>query len=194
MKKVAAWALGFWMSASLTAHEMPWLLRGRLVQPQLSYTPNPGEFSMDQKPMPEVDLSYFFSENLAMEFSFTALSSQRVYRDSLPIGTFDNLPPSLLAQYHITRWRAIKPYVGAGIAYTKTSTLHFDSPNFPVAVDPRSWGVAWQMGMDMPLNQTWSLNVDWKKARFNAFIATPLFSVDSRVTLRTASVGLGYRF
>jgi outer membrane protein len=194
MKKVAVLLMGVWLSASLAAQEMPWMLRGRLVQPQLTYTPNPGEFSMDKKLMPEVDLSYFFSDNLALEFSFTALRTQRVYRDSLPVGTFENLPPTLLAQYHVTRWSALKPYVGAGIAYTKTSTLHFDSPNFPVAVDPRSWGMAWQLGMDVPLDRTWSLNVDWKRARFNSLIATPLYAADSRVTLRTVSMGLGYRF
>ncbi len=194
MKKLVFLISVLWMGASLAAQEMPWMLRGRLVQPQLTYTPNPSEFSMDQKLMPEVDLSYFFSENLAMELSFTALRTQRVYRDQLPVGTFENLPPTLIAQYHVTPWQMLKPYVGAGIAYTKTTTLHFDSPNFPVAVDPRSWGLAWQMGLDIPVDQRWLLNLDWKKARFNSFIATPLFSVDSRVTMRTMSVGVGFRF
>jgi len=194
LRSLAILVFSISMSVAFAAQEAPWLLRGRLVKPDLTYSPNPGEFSMDHELMPEVDVSYFFSDNWALEFSFTALRTQRVYRDGLRVGTFENLPPTLMAQYHVTAWPGLKPYVGAGIAHTKTTTLHFDSPDFPVAVDPRNWGSALQMGVDIPLNHTWSLNVDWKKARFNSFIATPVFSADSRVTLSTVAVGLGYRF
>lgn len=194
MKKVTLFFIFLCFLGPLVAQEMPWLLRGRLVRPELTYTPNPGEFSMEHHAMPEVDVSYFFSPNLALEFGFTALRTQVVYRNGLPVGTFENLPPTLMAQYHVTRWPGFKPYLGVGFVYTESTTLHFDSPNFPVAVDPSRWGSGWQMGVDIPLHPTWSLNLDWKTARFNSHIATPLTSVDSRVTLRTVSLGLGYRF
>jgi len=186
--------VGLWVGYASAAPENPWLLRGRLVQPQLAYSPNPGGFSVDQQWMPEVDLSYFFSEHFAAELSLTALKTQTVYRAGESIGTFDTLPPTLLAQYHVTRWPQFKPYVGAGIAHTKTSTLHFDSPSFPVSMNNRSWGPAWQVGVDVPLTQKWSLNLDWKKARFNTDITTPLAGVDTRVNLRTVSMGVGFLY
>ena len=194
VRSLAFLVFGVWIGASFAAQETAWLLRGRLVQPQLTYSPNPGDFSVDQQLMPEVDVSYFFSENFAAEFSYTALKTQTVYRAGESIGTFENLPPTLLVQYHVTRWQWLKPYVGVGIAYTKSSTLHFDSSSFPVRMDNHSWGPAWQLGVDLPLSPTWSLNLDWKKARFNTDITTPISVVDTRVSQRTVSMGVGFRF
>jgi outer membrane protein len=186
--------MGVCVGCAWAAPESAWLLRGRLVKPQLTYSPNPGGFSVDQQWMPEVDVSYFFSEHVAAELSLTALKTQTVFRAGESIGTFDKLPPTLLAQYHVTRWPQFKPYVGAGIAHTKTSTLHFDSPSFPVSMNNRSWGPAWQLGVDVPLSPHWSLNLDWKRARFNTDITTPQAVVDTRVSLRTVSMGFGYLY
>ncbi len=43
--------------------------------------------------------------------------------DGTKIGTLKHLPPTLLAQYHFTNFGAFKPYVGAGINYTRFSSV-----------------------------------------------------------------------
>ena len=48
----------------------------------------------------------------------------------MAIGSFKHLPPTLTAQYHFTNLNGFKPYLGAGVNYTR-----FSSVNLPAGVD-----------------------------------------------------------
>ena len=108
-----------------------WLIRGRAiaVMPEESSTISVigGEAKVDEAYMPELDISYFFSDNFATELilSTTNHSAQAV---GTALGTVDVgdvwlLPPTLTAQYHFAPKTGISPYVGAGI----NMTLFYDS-------------------------------------------------------------------
>ena len=182
-------------TATAQAQDSPWLLRGRFVQPDFAYDPNPGGFSVEQRWMPEVDASYFFSKNWAAEFSFTALKNQNVFSSGLAIGNFSKLPPTLMAQYHADRWSGFKPYVGVGITYTKSATITFTNPAIPtILMNNHVWGPALQMGVDVPLDERWSLNWDIKRSNFRSDITTAGSTVDTKINLRVVGVGVGYRF
>lgn len=188
-------ALFFVSVVSVQAQDSPWLLRARFVKPELTYVPNPGGFSVEQQVMPEVDVSYFFSKNWAAEFSFTALKTQTVFSSGASIGTFENLPPTLLLQYHLDRWAAFKPYVGAGITYTKSSTLTFTDPNFQsILMNNHTWGPAVQLGVDVPLGERFSLNLDLKRSNFRSDISAYGSTTDTKINVRIVSLGVGYRF
>jgi len=150
----------------------------------------PLSLTVNNKVIPEVDVTYFFNKNVAAELVLTVPQEQTVYSAGSPIGTFKHLPPTLLAQYHFTDFNGFKPYVGAGINYTKISSVNLGA----ATLDSHSWGGALQVGVDIPLDKNWSLNFDVKKI----YIKTDVYTTSNLGTLKldpiAASVGVGYRF
>ena len=155
--------------------------------------------SISDKVIPEVDVSYFFTPNIAAELILTYPQKHDLRANGLgKIGSLKHLPPTLLAQYHFTNFSGFKPYVGAGINYTRFSNVRFD-PAVQAALNPSidkdSWGGALQVGVDIPLSKNLYLNFDVKKV----FIKTDVFSAGNKVgTFKVnpvlAGVGLGWRF
>lgn len=173
--------------------ESPWLLRVRSVHlDSVDKDSTPLGLSIDNKTLGEVDITYFVSKNLAAELMLTSPQKQTLYASGAAIGSFKHVPPSLLLQYHFTDVQGFKPYVGAGVNYTR-----FSSVSLPVglALDQHSWGGALQVGLDIALDRNWSVNLDVKKA----YIRTEVYSSGSslgrlRVDPLLYAVGLGYRF
>ena len=74
--------------------------------------------TINNKWLPEVDITYFLSPNLAAELILTIPQKQTVYAGGAEIGSFKHLPPTLTMQYHFTGM-GFRPYVGAGVNYTR---------------------------------------------------------------------------
>ena len=106
------------------------------------------------------------------------------------IGSVKHLPPTLLAQYHFTGLGAFKPYVGAGVNYTRFSGV--DIAGGALTVKKNSWGPALQLGFDYALDKHWSLNLDVKKVYIDTTISGGVgrFKVDPVLV----GLGVGYRF
>lgn len=148
--------------------------------------------TVNSKVFPEVDFSYFLSPNLAAELVLTYPQKHKVYADGARIGNLKHLPPTLSLQYHLTDFGAFKPYVGAGLNYTR-----FMSVDLPagLSLDKNSFGLSLQAGLDYIIDNTWSVNVDVKKVQ----IDTDLKSGGSKlgkvkVDPVLFSIGLGYKF
>ncbi len=142
--------------------------------------------------LPEVDFSYFFTPNIAVELILTVPQQHDVKSKGVKIGTITELPPTLLAQYHFPM-NGYKPYVGAGINYTKFTTS--DIAGGSVTPDAGSWGGALQAGVDIPLSGNMYFNFDVKKV----WIATNINAGGNSLgTLRVdpllVGVGIGWRF
>jgi len=80
------------------------------------------------KTIPEVDFSYFFSKNLAAELVLTYPQKMDVNiaasaAGAFKAGTVKVLPPTLTLQYHFLPDAQFRPYVGAGINYTRFSSI-----------------------------------------------------------------------
>lgn len=183
---------------AVQAQESPWMVRFRATNLDMANKDSTGlGLTANNKVIPEVDVTYFFNKNVAAELVLTVPQKQTVNSSSLgDLGTFKHLPPTLLAQYHFTDFNGFKPYVGAGINYTKISSVNLALPNATkVTLDGHSWGGALQVGVDIPLDKNWSLNFDVKKI----YIKTDVYAGGSNAgTLKldpvAASVGIGYRF
>ena len=156
------------------------------------------DLSINNKWIPEVDVSYFFTPNFAAELILTYPQKHDLRSDGAKIGSLKHLPPSLLAQYHFTNMGAFKPYLGAGVNYTRFSNVNF-APAVEAALDPsikkNSFGPALQIGFDYMLDKNWSINVDVKKV----YIKTDVRSAGTKVgTFKVdpwlLGVGVGYRF
>lgn len=181
---------------AVQAQESPWLVRFRATHLDMANKTNGDlaglDVNVNNKTIPEVDVSYFFNKNMAVELVLTVPQKQTVNSNVGELGTFKHLPPTLLAQYHFTNFNGFKPYVGAGINYTKISGVEMNG----LTLNSHSWGGALQAGVDIPLDKNWSLNFDIKKI----YIKTDVYD-GAGVSLGTlklnpvaASVGIGYRF
>ncbi|MGN1057285.1 MAG: OmpW family protein [Comamonas sp.] len=166
-----------------------WQVRVRAVHVDAMNQGTAGDagISINQKTIPELDISYYLTPNWAAELILTYPQKHDVRSAGARIGSLKHLPPTLLAQYHFTQFGAFKPYVGAGINYTR-----FSSVNVPgVSIDKNSWGAAVQVGLDYALDRNWSLNVDVKKLQMDTTIhGVGKFKIDPVLV----GVGVGYRF
>lgn len=148
--------------------------------------------SINNKWMPEVDISYFFNKNVAVELILTVPQKQTMYSNGKEIGTLKHLPPALLAQYHFDL-NGFKPYVGAGVNYTRFSSV--DLLGGVATVDKNSWGPALQVGVDIPLSKNLYLNFDVKKVYIRTDVAAAGTKVgEFKIDPLLVGVGLGFRF
>jgi len=181
------------------AQESPWMVRARAVHidPADRSSPIGGVTESDlitvsKKTIPEVDISYFFTPNWAAELVLTYPQKHTVKVDGTSIGSFRHLPPTLTLQYHFLPNATFSPYLGAGINYTRISSVKLDSD---IDLERNSWGLALQAGFDVKLNRNWSINVDVKKVQIRSDVSMGGEQI-SRVKLDPVlfGVGVGYRF
>ncbi len=173
-----------------------WLVRGRAVHLGSANKDSTGlGLSINDKWLPELDISYFVAPNFAVELILTYPQKQTVHSSVLDkdLGTFKHLPPTLTAQYHFTSIPGFRPYVGAGINYTNISDVKI--LDGAVGLKHNSYGLAAQIGADIPVGGGWVVNLDAKKVQ----IATHVYlnGVDQgkfKVDPTLLSIGFGKRF
>ncbi|MDH0493309.1 OmpW/AlkL family protein [Comamonas aquatica] len=153
--------------------------------------------SVNDKWMPELDISYYFTPNFAAELILTYPQKHDIRAAGDKIGSLKHLPPTLLAQYHFTNFGAFKPYVGAGINYTRFSSVKWEpavQPQNP-SVKKNSWGGALQVGFDYALDKNWSINFDVKKVYIDTDVSLGGNKIGNfKVDPVLVGVGVGYRF
>ncbi|MDD2546378.1 MAG: outer membrane beta-barrel protein [Burkholderiaceae bacterium] len=172
--------------------EGPWMVRARAVHLDSVNKDGTGlGLAIDNKTLPEVDVSYFWSKNLALELVLTVPQKQTVSAAGAVIGHLKHLPPALLLQYHFDA-PGFKPYVGAGLNYTR-----FSQVNLPKGVDieRNSWGPAFQVGVDIPLQKNLYLNLDVKKVYIRTDVSAGGVTLGAfKIDPVLVGVGLGWRF
>ena len=171
----------------------PWLVRMRAVHMQVDNgTSNGVDLELEDRSFPEIDFSYFFTPHLAAELILTYPQKHDVELNGAGIGSIRHLPPTLLMQYHFTPHNRFKPYVGAGLNYTRLTSVDLPAG---VSVDRNSFGLAVQAGFDYRLTRHWYLNVDAKYIDIDTDVkagGTKLTTLE--VDPMLYSVGIGYRF
>ncbi|QWE08000.1 OmpW/AlkL family protein [Polynucleobacter ibericus] len=190
------------IAAQAQAEENPWMVRVRAVdllwQNGQSGIAQAANIKAKNQWIPELDVSYFFTKNIAAELVLTWPQQVNITANGTDAGKISALPPSLLAQYHFTDLGAFKPYVGAGINYTIFGNRqNFYGPGAGLQVEPSSVGFVGQVGMDYMLDKNWGLNVDVKYAT----MATNVQAVSGganlgKLTLNPwmPAVGVTYKF
>jgi outer membrane protein len=177
----------------------PWMVRVRAVHLDPANHDSTGlDLSINGKTIPEVDISYFFTPNWAAELILTVPQKHDIRSGGANIGSLKHLPPTLTAQYHFTKLGAFKPYLGAGVNYTRFSSVNF-SPAVSAAlqpgVDKSSVGLALQAGLDYDLGHNLVLNFDIKKLQLRTDVSAFGSRVgEFRVDPWLVGVGLGWRF
>lgn len=158
-----------------------------------SSTLSAGEVSINDKWLPEVDFSYFFTPNIAAELILSYPQKHDVLLSGNKLGTLKHLPPVLSVQYHFTGLGPIKPYLGAGVNYTRFSQVSLLSG--AVTVDKNSFGLALQAGVDYALDKNWSLNLDIKKVQIGTNVYLNGADLgEFKINPLLVGVGVGYKF
>jgi outer membrane protein len=203
MKKIAAVCslllLGMSASAAM-AEQSPWQLRVRAAHIETANDSSPvgGSGASDRihvsdKTILDLNLSYFFTPNIAAELVVTTPQKHRVYLDGASIGTFKHLPPTLTLQYHFTPASMFSPYVGAGINYTIISDEKLLGGQARLESD--SVGLALQAGLDFKLDKNWSINFDVKKIQIRSDVYVGDTKISKvKIDPYLIGVGVGYRF
>ena len=192
----------------------PWLVRLRAINidPQSSSTAGvvlpENAISVENRWVPELDISYFFTKNIALElvlayaYHNVAVNAPGVYSGG--VGNVQVLPPTLLVQYHFD-WEGnpFKPYVGAGLNFTWFTNSNLAVPLFPgklpLSISSTSVGAALQVGADYKLTKNWYLNADFKYIWMNTDVTSDnpgpkLVNSKLDINPMVYGVGVGYRF
>jgi outer membrane protein len=178
LAKIAAVALAttFLSTGVALAGDGPWQVRFRAVvvdpDDSANITPIGGDTKHSTSLIPELDISYFFSDNISAELvlGVTNHSGKAI---NTALGTVDLgdvwlLPPTLTLQYHFAPDATVNPYIGAGVNYTIffSEDLPAGSPLLRIT-HGNSLGPALQAGFDVKMNEDWFINFDVKKVFIN---------------------------
>lgn len=165
MKKVVFSSLLVLLSSVFAAHAGEVIVRGRAiaVMPDESST---GVLSsvhtgVSNQVVPELDLTYMVTKNIGTEL-ILGTARHGLSSDLGSLGRVSLLPPTLTVQYHFAPDAKIRPYVGAGVNYTRFYNNDLNVGGAPVSIKKNSFGLAAQVGADVMLNDTYFLNVDVK--------------------------------
>lgn len=192
-----------------------WLVRGRAIY----IAPNEGNnatgrglvggdaIKVESIWAPEVDISYFFTRNFALELVLTYPQKHKVDWANSPLagggtlslGSIKQLPPTLMAQYHLPFANGFKPYAGAGVTYFWITQNDLTVPGVGNVLDIRksNWGFALQAGLDYALTKNWYLNADVKYIWVETKVTdTAGLGIDAKLKIDpwVLGFGAGYRF
>lgn len=185
----------------------PWLVRVRA----LGVLPDPGArlsaggapltgagVAITDSAIPELDISYFFTRNIAAEL-ILGVTRHGIQGAGIlagtRIGTTWILPPTLTLQYHFDGFGPLKPYVGAGVNYSiffgEQERGGFTGLRLSNSVAP-----ALQAGFDYMLDEHWGVNVDVKKLFLDTKVKLNAGTIRGRVDIDPWIVGAGitYKF
>jgi len=187
------------LAAQAQATDAPWLVRLRAVDFQSANKDSTGlDLTINDKVIPGVDISYFLTPQIAVELVLTYPQKQTIRSNGTDIGSLKHLPPTLTAQYHFTSFGAFKPYVGAGLNYTRFSSVRFD-PAVQTAPQPslskNNVGLAVQVGFDCEFIKNTYFNVDAKMVQIRTDVSSAGTEVGTfEVDPWLIGVGIGRRF
>lgn len=213
-----AGAACFGIAAPASAEGTPWMVRVRAlgVLPDESAdlsvggTPLGGSADIGDQYVPELDISYFFTDHIAAELILAVTPHDVKATDVSAVGGADVdlgdvwlLPPTLTLQYHFNATEKLKPYVGAGV----NATFFFNEDEGPVAdgidYDP-SFGPALQVGFDYDLDGKpggWAFNADVKKIWINTDVTVDFttalgarVNADADINPLVVGLGFGYKY
>ncbi len=199
---VPAWAgeAGQWMVRAGATNIYPDDDNGDLNLNRLDPALSPAEIDVDDAWGFTFNISYFFTENWAVELLAAAPYNHDFDIDDPGLGfgisgETDHLPPTLSVQYHFPLAnQRFTPYVGVGVNWTIFDDEDLD--NLPLDVDlDDSVGLAGQVGVDIDINENWFMNVDLRYIQIESDVEVAGVDVgDVEIDPWLFGLNVGYRF
>ena len=169
------------------------------------------KLEVDNNTIPELDISYYFTKNIAAELILALGTRHDVNVSSAgtvakALGSVNLLPPTLTGQWHFMPDQTFDPYVGAGLAYVRAMDNGLSASSSttgafiaPIRIDRNNFGTVLQAGFDVNLQDKWLVNFDVKKVFVGTNVELNLGSgfkkIDSLdIDPWVVSVGFGKKF
>lgn len=180
------------------------LVRGRVVGAipvgQFSRVePIGGRVVTPARILPDLDVTYFLSDHLAVAGQVGVVSTRTSIRGSfvgdLPIGSTWSLSATGALQFHFLPHNAFNPYLGAGAGYTHPIAYEPAKPFVTrMKADPQL-GPILQAGFDYHLGGDWYANLEIKKIFLPPQVSRiGPGSATVRLDMLIVGAGVGYRF
>ncbi len=183
-----------------TASGKHWAVVGGLALLQPKDDAAPGIHKLDGDVAPTLSVSYYINDNWAVELWGAADKfNHRVKNDAGKIGTIEQQPIALSAQYHFGQAdNTFRPFVGVGYYESNISGEKIDGLSDSgqhVGVDTAK-GVIGTLGVDMNINSTWFARADarYLRSRPELNVGGESTGQDLELDPWTVGVGIGARF
>jgi outer membrane protein len=125
-----------------------------------------GQVDVDDGTSLSINVGYMLTSNIAIDvlaaWPFTHdINGAGALAAAGKLAETDHLPPTVSLQYHFQPKASIRPYVGAGINYTKFFSIKETAAlgGAKLTLDD-SWGLAAQLGVDFDITDKWFGNLD----------------------------------
>lgn len=161
-----------------------------------------GDVDISDEYVPATIIGYRFSDQISAEL-FCCFATHEVDAVDTALGRVDLgevtlFPPILTGVYRFNPSGRFQPYVGAGVNFTHFFDEAVPSGLRAITYDD-SFGPALQVGIDVPINDRWFVNLDVKKVWIQTDVridAGALGVVDAEVDINpiVAFAGVGYKF
>jgi outer membrane protein len=131
--------------------------------------------TVDNNVIPELDISYYFTKNIAAELILAIgtrhdvnITGNTGALGNQNLGSVNMLPPTLTAQWHFMPDQTFDPYLGAGVNYTHSFDHSLNASGVvPIRIDRNMFGFVAQVGFDVNLKDGWLINADVKYVTMN---------------------------
>lgn len=201
----AALSMAYVVPSYASSVDDPWLIRLRAIavvpDESAEIETIGGDVNISDRVVPELDISYFFTENIAAELILATnphdASVSNTALGDVDLGDVSLLPPTVNLQYHFAPRAAIRPYIGAGVNYT---FFYDNDPGDAVSVNyDNGFGISLQAGVDIPVNDVYFANIDIKKLFLSTDVtvdagAAGVVGADVDIDPWIFGVGVGRRF
>ena len=176
-----------------------------------------GSVGVNASVMPEVDLSYFVTDNISLqaiatstrhEISANNTSLTPLLGSKIDLGSTFVLPPAIVAAWHFMPHEVFDPYVGIGLDVLWPYDTQENKATLPASLGgaqivqklglSNAVGPVFNVGCDYNVSGPWFINLDYKQVinTVDARIHTAVGLVKANVDLDPAviSLGVAYRF
>lgn len=148
------------MSVPAYSAEGDTILRLKAIQIDPDVSSNIPGIDVDKKVTGEVGVTSFLAPRWAIDLG-VSWAEQDILFGGSNVGEAEIIPVNLLLQFHFTREGPIRPYLGAGMNYTRFNKVTAFGGESDA--DKNSVGPVAQFGIDVPLGESLVLNFDAKK-------------------------------
>ncbi len=196
---------GFWEQAPVGKQAGTFLARLRVIGviPETfssSITPIGGQVNASGGVSPELDLTYFFTDNIALE-GIAASTHHRISAGDTALGHVDVgsawvLPPTLTLQYHFMPHQRFSPYVGVGLTVAFFYATDPATPTVQKFSLNTTAGPTLDIGFDYNISGHWFANLDAKQMFINTTADINGGAIKAHTALNPTVIGagIGYRF